>query len=71
MKAEAAVLNKVFRILRRELSIEEYVSYLRMVTPKIGDATEELRDITKDLSLDEVINGSKEIEKRDRKIGTN
>lgn len=71
MKAEAAVLNKVFRILRRELSIEEYVSYLRMVTPKIGDATEELREITKDLSLDEVINGSKEIEKRDRKIGTN
>jgi len=71
MKAEAAVINKVFRILRRELSIEEYVSYLRMVTPKIGDATEELREITKDLSLDEVINGSKEIEKRDRKIGTN
>lgn len=71
MKAEAAVMNKVFRILRRELSIEEYVSYLRMVTPKIGDATEELREITKDLSLDEVINGSKEIEKRDRKIGTN
>jgi len=71
MKAEAAVLNKVFRILRRALSIEEYVSYLRMVTPKIGDATEELREITKDLSLDEVINGSKEIEKRDRKIGTN
>ena len=71
MKAEAAVLNKVFRTLRRALSIEEYVSYLRMVTPKIGDATEELREITKDLSLDEVINGSKEIEKRDRKIGTN
>jgi hypothetical protein len=67
MKAEAAVLNKVFEILRRELSIEEYVTYLRMVTPKIGDATEELRKITKDLSLDEVIKGSKEIEKRDRK----
>jgi len=67
MKAEAAVLNKVFKILRRELSIEEYVTYLKMVTPKIGDATKELREITKDLSLDEVIKGSKEIEKRDRK----
>jgi hypothetical protein len=71
MKAEAAVLNKVFKILRRELSIEEYVSYLQMLTPKIGDATEELREITKDLSLDEVISGSKEIEKSDRKIETN
>jgi hypothetical protein len=71
MKAEAAVLNKVFKILRRELSIEEYVSYLQMLTPKIGDATEELREITKDLSLDEVISGSKEIEKSDRKIDTN
>lgn len=67
MKAEAAVINKVFKILRRELSIEEYVSYLQMVTPKIGDATEELREITKDLSLDEVIAGSQEIEKRDMK----
>jgi hypothetical protein len=42
-----------------------------MVTPKIGDATEELREITKDLSLDEVIKGSKNIEKRNRKIETN
>lgn len=67
MKAEAAVLNKVFKILRRELSIEEYVSYLQMVTPKIEDSTEELRKITKDLSLDEVIKGSKDIEKKDRK----
>ncbi|NQE44615.1 hypothetical protein C5S31_01160 [ANME-1 cluster archaeon GoMg2] len=64
MSAEAVVLNKVFGILRRELSAEEYVRYLRMVTPRIGDATKELREKTKDLSLDEVIEGAEEIEKR-------
>jgi len=63
MSAEAAVLNKVFEILRRELSTEEYLTYLRMVTPRIGDATKELREKTKDLCLDEVIEGVREIEK--------
>ena len=64
MSAEAVVLNKVFGILRRELSAEEYATYLQMVTPRIGDATKELRTKTKDLSLDEVIEGAEEIEKR-------
>ena len=64
MSAEALVLNKVFGILRRELSAEEYVTYLQMVTPRIGDATKELRKKTKDLSLNEVIKGAEEIEKR-------
>ena len=64
MSAEAVVLNKVFGILRKELSAEEYVTYLQMVTPRIGDATKELREKTKDLSLDEVIKGAEEIEKR-------
>nr|QNO52370.1 hypothetical protein CJELADDK_00049 [Methanosarcinales archaeon ANME-1 ERB6] len=64
MSAEAVVLNKVFGILRKELSAEEYVTYLQMVTPRIGDATKELRKKTKDLSLDDVINGAEEIEER-------
>ena len=64
MSAEAVVLNKVFGILIEELSAEEYVTYLQMVTPRIGDATKELREKTKDLSLDEVIKGAEEIEKR-------
>jgi len=64
MSAEAVVLNKVFGILRRVLSAEEYVIYLQMVTPRIGDATKELREKTKDFSLDEVIEGAEEIEKR-------
>jgi len=67
MSVEAVVLNKVFAILRRELSAEEYVAYLRMVTPRIGDATKELREKTKDLNLEEVIKGVKEIEKGSNK----
>jgi len=65
MSAEAVVLNKVFEILRKELSAEEYVTYLQMVTPRIGDVTKELREKTKDLSLDESIKGAEEIEKKD------
>ena len=64
MSAEALVLNKVFGILRKELGAEVYVTYLQMVTPRIGDATKELRKKTKDLSLNEVIKGAEEIEKR-------
>ncbi len=64
MSAEAVVLNKVFGILRKELSAEEYVTYLQMVTPRIGDATKELREKTKDLRLEENIKGVEEIEKR-------
>ena len=66
MSAEAVVLNKVFGILRRELSTEEYVTYLQMVTPRIGDATKELREKTKGLSLEEIIKGAKKIEKKGR-----
>ena len=60
--------RSIFEILRRELSTEEYLTYLRMVTPRIGDATKELREKTKDLCLDEVIEGVREIEKGDDKI---
>lgn len=64
MSAEAVVLNKVFGILRKELSAEEYVTYLQMVTPRIGDVTKELREKTKDLSLEGIIKGAKKIEKK-------
>ena len=56
MSAEAAVLNKVFGILRRERSAEEYVTYLQMVTLRIGDVTKE----------EGIIKGAKKIEKKGR-----
>ena len=57
------VMEKVFNILKRELSAEEYLLYLQTITPRIGDATTELRDITKKTSLDDVIRRAKKTEK--------
>jgi hypothetical protein len=48
--------------LSRELSVEEYLVYLRTVTPRIGDATRELRDKTGKMKMEEVIQMAKEIE---------
>ena len=31
-----AVMNKAFDILRKELSVEEYLIYLQAITPKVG-----------------------------------
>lgn len=56
------VMEKVFNILKRELSAEEYLVYLQTITPRIGDATRELRDITK-MSLEEVLRKAKQMEK--------
>ncbi len=58
------VMEKVFNILKKELSAEEYLIYLQTITPRIGDATAELRDITKKMSLEEVLRRAKRIEKK-------
>ncbi len=57
------VMEKVFNILKRELSIEEYLIYLQIITSRIGDATAELRDMTKKMNLEEVLRRAKMIEK--------
>ena len=57
------VMDKVFNILKRELSAEEYLVYLQAITPRIGDATKELRDLTKNMSLEEVLRKAKLMEK--------
>lgn len=57
------VMEKVFKILNRELSAEEYLIYLQAITPRIGDATKELRDITEKMSLEEVLRRAKQMEK--------
>jgi hypothetical protein len=56
------VMDKAFGVLSRELSVEEYLVYLRTVTPRIGDATRELRDKTGKMKMEEVIQMAKEIE---------
>lgn len=57
------VMEKVFNILKRELSAEEYLIYLQAITPRIGDATAQLRDITKKMSLEDVLRRARRIEK--------
>jgi len=58
------VLTKAFKILRKELSAEEYLIYLQAITPRMGDSVKELREKTKDLSLDVVVKKSKDFEKK-------
>ena len=57
------VMDKVFNILKRELSAEEYLVYLQAITPRIGDATKELSELTKNMSLEEVLRKAKLMEK--------
>ncbi|WXG46972.1 MAG: hypothetical protein WED05_09995 [Candidatus Atabeyarchaeum deiterrae] len=54
MSAEA-VMRKALDILRSELSRDEYLLYLEAITPKIGDATKELRNKGKALDLRTVL----------------
>ena len=56
------VMEKVFNILKKELSKEEYLIYLQAITPRIGDATKELRELTKQMSLEDVLRKAKKME---------
>ncbi len=58
------VVTKVFKILRKELNAEEYLIYLKAITPRIGDSVKELREKTKDLSLENIIEKAKDFEKK-------
>ena len=58
------VVTKAFKILRKELNAEEYLIYLKAITPRIGDSVKELREKTKDLSLDSIIEKTKDFEKK-------
>jgi hypothetical protein len=58
------VLTKVFKILRKELSAEEYLMYLQAITPRMGDAVKELREKTKKSSLEDVVENAKDFEKK-------
>lgn len=59
------VMEKALNILRRELSGEEFLTYLESITPKVGEATKELSEKTEGLNLQEVIEKAKGM-----KIGT-
>jgi len=42
-------------ILKRELTNEEFAIYLQQITKRSGDSVEELREKTKNLSLEDFV----------------
>ncbi|MBT9166269.1 MAG: hypothetical protein DDT25_00952 [Chloroflexi bacterium] len=58
------VLEKALGVLKRQLSAEEFLTYLQTITPRVGDATKELSEKTAGLSLQEVIQKAKELEEQ-------
>ena len=62
------VVSKALKILRRELTDEEFLLYLQAITPKKGDSVKEIEEKTKDLTFDEILKMAKEAEKKLLKI---
>jgi len=48
------VMIKALKILKREHTNEEFAIYLQQITKRSGDSVEELREKTKNLSLEEL-----------------
>lgn len=44
VESEKEVVRKALKILRGELSLEEYARFLAAITPKVGDSVKELRE---------------------------
>lgn len=49
------VMVKALNILKRELTNEEFAIYLQQITKRSGDSVEELREKTKNLSLEDFV----------------
>jgi len=58
------VLDKAMKILKRELTDEEFLLYLQAITPKIGDSVREIEEKTKDLTFEDVLKMARDAEKR-------
>lgn len=64
MVTETKAVQKALTILKKELSTDEYIEFLRAITPKFKiDSTKLLRELTKDLTMDEVF---RKVQKRER-----
>jgi len=53
---QTEVMKKVENILKKHLTREDYLTYLELVTKQVGDSVIELREKTKDLTIDEIMN---------------
>jgi len=56
------VMKKALDILSGELSREEYLTYLEAITPRLGDATKELKDKTRKLKLETILREAKKFQ---------
>ena len=57
------VMVKALKILEKELTNEEFLIYLQAITKRAGDSVKELREKTKGLSLDKVVEIAKKFER--------
>jgi hypothetical protein len=60
---EVKVMEKALNILKQELTAGEFLIYLQTITPRIGDATEELGEKTEGITLRELVERAKEMER--------
>lgn len=56
------VMVKALKILEKELTNEEFLIYLQAVTKRAGNSVKELREKTKDLTLNKVVEMAKKFE---------
>jgi N6-adenosine-specific RNA methylase IME4 len=57
------VMEKTFTILKQELNTEECLIYLQVITPRLEDATRELREKTAGFNLQDVFDGTRNVER--------
>jgi hypothetical protein len=54
MVSELEAVEKALDILKRELTVDEYVEFLRAMTPKFRNSVKELRNKTENLRIEEI-----------------
>lgn len=52
----AEIMKKATKILREHLTREEHLTYLELITEQTGNSVTELREKTKNLTIDEIMN---------------
>jgi len=62
MSTMEEVFDKTMKILKRELSSKEFLTFLQAITPKSGDSVKELEEKTKNLTMDDFLKLIKKVE---------
>ena len=55
MATKAEVLEKILRIVKGELPYDEYVQFLEIITPKVGDSVKEIRELRNKLTDEDIL----------------